>query len=117
MKEKKKRKKWPVILALVLILGAAAAAMLLFGMKKKNENNVESMATTSVTRGSIAVTTEGSGAVEAASTKAIALEYEGKLETIYVETGDQVAVRDVLAVYDADALDSVVEQKEGELSQ
>ena len=117
MKEKKKRKKWPVILVLVLILGAAAAAMLLFGMKKKNENNVESMATTSVTRGSIAVTTEGSGAVEAASTKAIALEYEGKLETIYVETGDQVAVRDVLAVYDADALDSVVEQKEGELSQ
>lgn len=116
MKEKKKRKKWPVVLLVVLLLAAAVVVILTMG-KRKQEDQASEVTTEAVTRGTLAVTTEGSGAVEAASTKAVALEYEGKLETIYAETGDQVAAGDVLAVYDADALDQVVEQKEEELSQ
>ncbi|MDO5345485.1 MAG: efflux RND transporter periplasmic adaptor subunit [Lachnospiraceae bacterium] len=115
MKEKKKRKKWPLVLIILLIL--AAAAFLLLSGKKKQESKAGETTTASVIRGTLEVTTEGSGAVEAASTKAVALEYDGKLETIYAETGDQVSVGDVLAVYDTEALDHVVEQKEEELSQ
>lgn len=55
--------------------------------------------------------------MEAASTKAVVLEYDGKLETIYAETGDQVKKGDVLAVYDKDALDAVIDSKEQELTQ
>lgn len=113
-----KRKKWPIVLAVVLLLVIAAAAFfLLRGGKEQTESRRTKVTTEAAFIGSISDTTEGSGSVEAASTKALALEYDGKLETIYVETGDQIKQGDVLAVYDMDALDAVIDQKEAELDQ
>lgn len=116
-KEVKKRKKWPWVLAAIVVLLAAWMVLSFAGLKRKVESRAAALSTETVNRGSISVNTEGSGSVEAASTKAVALEYDGKLETIFVETGDQVSVGDVLAVYDTEALDSVIEEKEAELSQ
>ena len=115
---KRKRKKWPIVLAvLLLLLVAVIAFFVMSGGKQQMESRMTKVTTESAFIGSISVTTEGSGFVEAASTKALALEYDGKLDTIYVEKGDQVKQGDVLAVYDTDALDAVVEQKENELEQ
>lgn len=114
---RRKRKKWPVVVVLVLLVLAAAVFFFFGRVKKEVENSTAKVTTEAAALGSIAVNTEGSGSVEAASTKALTLEYDGKLETIYVETGDQVKTGDVLAVYDTDALDTVIEQKEAELNQ
>ena len=114
---KKKRRKWPIVLAVILLILVGAAAAMISAGKKFVEQTVQSVSTETASSGSIRVTTEGSGSVEAASTKALVLEYDGKLETIYIERGDQVKIGDVLAVYDTDALDSVIEASEAELEQ
>lgn len=119
MAEKKnKRKKWPVAVGIVgVVLVASAAGGYVVNEKSGKTDSTAKLPTETVTNGSISVVTEGSGSVEAASTKAVALEYDGKLETIYAETGDQVKKGDVLAVYDKDALDTVIDSKEQELTQ
>lgn len=115
---RRKKRKWPIVLVIILLLLVAAASFfMLSGGKERVESSRTKVTTEAAFIGLISVTTEGSGSVEAASTKALALEYDGKLETIYVETGDQVKQGDVLAVYDMDALDTVIEQKEAELEQ
>jgi len=114
---KKKRKKWPLVLIIVILLLMGTAVLLIRSGKKTLEEAVNNQTAEAVKRGAIAVTTEGSGTVEAASTRALALEYDGKLETIYVETGDQVKVGDKLALYDQEALDGVLETKEAELAE
>ncbi|MDO5423488.1 MAG: HlyD family efflux transporter periplasmic adaptor subunit [Eubacteriales bacterium] len=115
--ETRKKRKWPIVVA-ILVLLLLAAILSLFILGRKATTAIQNSVTTeAVFTGSISVTTEGSGSVEAASTKALALEYDGKLETIYVEKGDQVQPGDVLAIYDTDALDSVIEAKEAELEQ
>ncbi|MDY3918575.1 MAG: efflux RND transporter periplasmic adaptor subunit [Candidatus Limivivens sp.] len=115
----RKKRKWPIAAA-VLLLIALLAVLVIFVLFRKNPDAVRrdsAVATKAAFLGSISVTTEGSGSVEAASTRALALEYDGKLETIYVEKGDQVQPGDVLAIYDTEALDAVIEAKETELEQ
>lgn len=114
---RKKRRKWPFVLLILLLVLAGGGYVLLRMGKAQLEAVSRTLTTESVTRGPISVTTEGSGSVEAASTRAMALEYDGKLETIYVERGDQVKAGDELAVYDKEALDTVIESKEAELDQ
>lgn len=115
---RKRRKKWPIVLAVILVLLIAAWIVLaVIGKKEGTGSRQKNVTTESAFIGSISVNTEGSGSVEAASTKALALEYDGRLEKIYVEKGDQVKEGDVLAIYDTDALDAVIESKEAELDQ
>ncbi len=115
--KKKKRKKWPIVLlVIVLVLVLVFFGLFRAGTKRLEEAS-RKLTTEAVKRGTISLTTEGSGSVEAAATRALTLEYDGKLETIYVETGDQVKVGDELAVYDKEALDTVIEAKEAELSE
>lgn len=111
------KKKRLIIAVVVILILAAAALMLLRGSGRAKKDTTANVTTEAAFTGSIAVTTEGSGYVEAASTKALALEYDGKLEKIYVEKGDQVTAGETLAVYDTDALDTVIEQKETELEE
>ncbi len=113
---KRKKKRWLAAVVVVILLLLAAFIFLVFTGEKETQAR-KTVETEAAFYGSISVTTEGSGYVEAASTKAVVLEYDGKLETIYVETGDQVQEGDVLALYDTDALDAVIDQKEEELEQ
>lgn len=115
-KGKKGKKRWLIVLAVLLVL-LAAFLFMLGSFRGRSEQSAAGQSEATVSTGSISVTTEGSGYVEAASTRALALEYDGKLETIYVEKGDEVTVGQTLALYDRDALDSVIETKESELAQ
>lgn len=120
--KKSGKKKWIVAgIIIVLLILAALLASRLFGRRRSamsvsTETAGAAVSTETVTTGSISVKTEGSGYVEAASTKAIALDYDGELESIYVETGDQVHEGDVLAIYDKEALDTVIDNKEQEIA-
>lgn len=113
--KKKGHKKLGIALG---ILAALAAAVVVLPRVAGDRQTTGSAAlkTDTVKVGDIQVTAEGSGTIEASSTKAVALEYDGKLEKIYVEKGDQVKVGDELARYDTDALDNVIDAKEQELS-
>lgn len=115
-KGKKGKKRWLIVLVVLLVL-LAAFLFMLGSFRGRSEQSAAGQSEATVSTGSISVTTEGSGYVEAASTRAMALEYDGKLETIYVEKGDEVTVGQTLALYDRDALDSVIETKESELAQ
>lgn len=115
--QRKKRKLWPILVVILLLV---ILAVYLWGQQTGHPSGgtqTADLKTEAACIGSISVTTEGSGSVEAASTKAITLEYDGKLETIYAEMGDQVQAGDELAIYDTDALDTVIESKEAELDQ
>lgn len=109
-------RKWPA--AVIVLLLVLVCAVYLTGRKKEEDGASKTalLETGTASVGTLSVTCEGSGSVEAASTKAVTLEYDGKLETIYVEKGDQVKEGDELAIYDTDALDTVIDQKEEELS-
>ncbi len=113
--KKKKGKKRIVAVVVILLLLVAAAGFVLLRGKRAVES--PSLTTEKAFTGTISVVTEGSGSIEAASTKAVTLEYDGKLDTIYVEAGDHVSVGDEMAVYDTDTLDAVIEQKEAELDE
>ena len=119
-KTAKKRKKWWIVL-LVVILVAAAAILWATGRIpglitfRSEGNQKEEVPIAEVLTGSIEVITEGSGSVEAASTSAVSLKYGGKFISIPVEVGDQVKKGQILAEYDLDALDALIENKEAEL--
>ena len=121
MKSSKRKKRWwLLILPLLLIIGAVG-----FWLAKGRPDlsvpgtgsKQEALPTAEVVTGSIEVITEGSGSVEAASTNNISLKYGGKFSSILVEEGDQVSEGQILAEYDPDALDTVIETKEDELDE
>ena len=131
MKKRRKKKVWPVILIIVIV---AAAAAIIFaswkagkislpfvgayqGAAQKDTAQISSLEKADAQIGSIKVTTQGSGSVEAASSRAVTLDYDGKLEKITVEQGDMVSAGDVLAVYDFDSIDDAVDLKKKELSE
>lgn len=114
-----KKKKWPIAVGLgcVVLVGAGAACVKMGVIPKKSKTSEEALQTVRAEKGRIEVLTEGSGTIEPASTKAITLEYDGKLSSVLVETGDQVKPGDILAEYDKEALDKVIDQKEKELQE
>ena len=121
MKSSKRKKRWwLLILPLLLIIGAVG-----FWLAKGRPglslsgagNKQEALPTAEVVTGSIEVITEGSGSVEAATVNNISLKYGGKFSSILVEEGDQVSEGQILAEYDPDSLDTVIETKEDELDE
>ncbi|MBQ8075649.1 MAG: HlyD family efflux transporter periplasmic adaptor subunit [Oscillospiraceae bacterium] len=119
-KTAKRRKKWWIVLLVVVLVAAAAflwatGRIPVLSAFRSEGNQKEELPTAEVITGSIEVITEGSGSVEAASTAAVFLKYGGKFTSIPVEVGDQVKRGQVLAEYDLDALDAVIENKEAEL--
>lgn len=120
MKSRKNKKRiWLWILLAVLAAGAAAAwaaGLIPFGSRKEDSSQKE-LPTAEAFYGSIEVTTDGSGSIEAASTRTVYLEHNGKLSKISVEEGDQISAGQVLAEYDKESLDTVMENKKTELDE
>lgn len=114
-KDKKKRSK-KIWLIPVILLGAAGGMFYLKHQPGKEDQPVRGIEVVEAIEDDILITTKGSGAIEAAFKKAVSLDYDGKLEAIYVEPGDQVHVGDELALYDREALDAVIKTKETELT-
>ena len=121
MKSSKRKKRWwLLILPLLLIIGAVGfwLAKGRFDLSVPGTGSKqEALPTAEVVTGSIEVITEGSGSVEAATVNNISLKYGGKFSSILVEEGDQVSGGQILAEYDPDSLDTVIESKENELDE
>jgi hypothetical protein len=78
-RQKKRKRKWPYAVTILILLLLAAVVFVLKTQKERQGDGDDGTTLETAFIGSIAVTTEGSGSVEAASTRAIALEYDGKL--------------------------------------
>ena len=105
-----------------MIIALIAAAVvwkmgLIPGLSPVSDSEQAELATADAFLGPIEVITEGSGSVEAASSRSVRIRYNGKLENILIEEGDQVSEGQILAEYDRQSLDSVIEEKEAELAE
>ncbi len=116
---KKKKKKWKgKVLVLVLLLAAAGAGIYLYTHKEEREDPFSAnMRTEEVTRGTIRITTEGSGSIEAAEEFPVSADYTLKIDHVEVENGDVVQAGDVLATVDADSVKAQITQLESSLSE
>ena len=119
MKKKNGKLIWLWILLAVLIVAAAVVwKMGIFPeFSPKSDGTQEEMLTAEAFLGSIEVVTEGNGSIEASSTETVRLPYKGKLENVFVEEGDQISEGTVLAEYDKESLDEIIEEKESELEE
>ncbi|MFC2041431.1 efflux RND transporter periplasmic adaptor subunit [Chloroflexota bacterium] len=93
-------KKWRIIpvLLLCLVLAGSIACNPFGGEEEVSENLIE------VVRGNLTITVSGSGNIEVSKDVELAFGSGGKIETIYVEEGDEVSEGDVLAKLDTDVL-------------
>ncbi|MBP5168514.1 MAG: efflux RND transporter periplasmic adaptor subunit [Oscillospiraceae bacterium] len=115
---KNSRKIWPWILVIALIAAAVVWRMgLIPGLSPDSDSEQAVLTTAEAFLGSIEVITEGSGSVEAASSRSVRIQYKGKLNEILIEEGDQVSDGQVLAEYDRKSLDTLIEEKEAELEE
>ncbi|MFC1939502.1 efflux RND transporter periplasmic adaptor subunit [Chloroflexota bacterium] len=94
-------KKWRIIpvLLLCIVLAGSVSCNPFGGEEQVSENLVE------VVRGDLTIAVSGSGNLEVSKDVELAFGSGGKIETIYVEEGDEVSEGDVLAKLDTDALE------------
>ncbi len=116
---KKKKKRWKIgWLVLVLLLVAVGAGLYLRSQKEDTQNRLpENMKIEEVTRGTIRITTEGNGSIEAADEHPVQAEYTLKIDTVKAENGDVVQEGDVLATVDEDSVKEQISLLENNLSE
>lgn len=116
---KKKKKSWKGKgLVLVLLAAAVGAGLYLHARKKETENRLpENMRIEEAARGTIRITTEGSGSIEAADEYPVLAEYTLKIDTVKAENGDVVQEGDVLATVDEDSVKEQISLLENSLSE
>ncbi len=116
---KKKKKRWKIKgLVLVLLLAAVGAGLYLHSRKKDTQDRLpENMRTEAVTRGTIRITTEGNGSIEAADEYPVSAKYTLKIDTVEAENGDVVQEGDVLATVDEDSVKEQIALLENNLSE
>lgn len=116
---KKKKKKWKVrVLVIVLLLVLAAGGLYVLKLRRDGAEGQlpANMSIEEVTRGTIRITTEGNGSIEAAEEIPAAAEYTLKIDTVEVEDGDVVAQGDVVATVDRDSVKEQITAMESQLS-
>ena len=105
------------MIAVLIAVAVIWKTGLIPGFSPKSDSDEENFETAEAFMGSIEVITEGSGSIEAASARIIRVPYKGKLKSVFVEEGDQLSDGQVLAEYDRDSLNAVIEEKEAELEE
>lgn len=118
MKKKRKTKKI-VLLVLLLLVAVGIGAVVILGPKTQQEavSMLTSTKNQEVYRGSIRLTTEGNGMIEAANETAVTAEYTLKVEKTVAEVGDLVAEGDVIATLDQDSIKDQIAAQETQLSE
>ena len=124
--KKKKRSKWPLIL--VLLIAAAAAAYFGFGEKlgiRRTGDASSSSASamlavrnseSAAVRGTIEITTEGNGAIEASETSTVTSDYTVRIESVEAENGDYLEQGETVAVIDRDSIDDAIDSYTAQMS-
>lgn len=108
MSKKKIGKKW--IAVPVLVIAAGVVVWVFPKGSDQRSGAIENWSTEEVTSGTIRITTEGNGSIEAAKEQTISSDYAIKIDTVYVENGDMVEEGDVIASVDADSVTEQIEQ-------
>lgn len=108
MTKKKAGKKWIAVPVILIIAGAAVFVM--WGGKENSQQKAGNWTTEAVTSGTIRVTTEGNGSIEAAEERSVSSDYTVKIETVHVENGDVVEEGDVIASVDTDSVTEQIDQ-------
>ncbi len=118
MKKRKKKRKLLKILILIAVLLLAAGALLWLRMRGGNRESALSanVRVQDVTRGTIRITTEGNGSIEAADERPVEAKYTLKIGTVEAENGDVVREGDVIATVDRDSVKAQISQLESSLS-
>ena len=117
MKSKKRKRMWVISAIAILVIGSAAAWTFL---KPESDTEVESTeaqtSTTKVVRGSLMLSTSGTGTLVAGDQLDLSFGTSGTVAEVNVELGDLVNTGDVLAVLDdLDALQVEIDGKQLEL--
>lgn len=116
----KKKKRWKKVILLILLLVAAAGAIVV-GMGKKRQNaamnRMVNVSTQEAYRGTIRLTTEGNGLIEAADETTVTAEYTLKIKQTAAENGDQIQEGDVIAEIDKDSVKEQIDLLENQLSE
>jgi HlyD family secretion protein len=112
MMRRNKIKLWPIVAISVLCL-ALVGATACPGTGSEGTNGEELV---EVVRGDLTVIVSGSGNIAVSQDASLAFGTGGKVETVYVEAGDQVSQGDVLAKLDTGALELALAQAELALS-
>lgn len=114
-KKKGKKKIWIVVL--ILVIAALAALLILRKGGGSSDTTGANQETEEVTRGTISITTEGNGSIEAAEKVSAVSDYAVKIDTVKVEDGDSVREGDVIATVDKDSVSSQITQLTSELDE
>ncbi|MCD7737234.1 MAG: HlyD family efflux transporter periplasmic adaptor subunit [Lachnospiraceae bacterium] len=123
MKTKKKGKKRWIILVIVILAVIAIAVFLRMGKSASSGSSVSSRFSTTTTSteaayiGTIRVSTEGSGSIEAADETQAAAEYAFTINRVEVENGDTVEEGDLIATLDRDSIQDQIDLMEQQLSE
>lgn len=119
MKSKKRKRIWAVSAIAILVIGSAAAWTFL---KPEDDIGMESTeaqtSTTKVSRGSLILSTTGTGTLVAGDTMDLSFATSGTVAEVNVAVGDVVSTGDVLAVLDdLDALQVEIDAKQLDLNE
>ena len=120
MKKKKKSRVRKIVLPVLLVLVIAGAALFFLRHRGQTPAGSPLAANTTVEAahpGTIRITTEGNGSIEAAQETPVAADYTLKIDTVEAENGDVVSEGDVLATLDADSIDDQIDAYESQLSE
>lgn len=118
MRKKRKTKK-VVILVLLLLVAGVIGAVVILGPQKQQEaiSMLTSTKNQEAYRGTIRLTTEGSGMIEAANETAVTADHTVKVEKTVAEVGDLITVGDVIARLDQDSIEDQIDALESQLSE
>ncbi len=119
----KKKTNWGRRILIIVIIIVIVAAVAVFILRSRNTGGVSegsestgfglsSVTTTTETqaayRGTIRISTEGSGSIEAANEEQVTADYSLKVDKVDVEVGDTVAKGDVIATLDTDSIEDQI---------
>ena len=119
MKSKKRKRLWAISAIAILVIGSAAAWTFLQPEGDTGIEGTETQTSTSkVVRGSLILSTTGTGTLVAGTQMDLSFATSGTVAEVNVAVGDVVSTGDVLAVLDdLDALQVEIEAKQLELNE
>ncbi len=117
--KKKSHRKLFVILGIAAVVLVILIILAVRGLKNMTEQIASAMESNTVQAevGEIAVTTEGTGVVEAARTENVYADYSVTLKKLYKQNGEKAAAGEVIAEFESIALNDTITSLETQLNQ
>ncbi len=126
MKAKKRRTRRIIIIVVIVVIVLIAAVVLL--RSRRNSENSSSSGfglmsvttteeTETVSTGTIRISAEGNGSIEAADQEAVIADYTLQIDQVEAENGDSVSEGEVIATLDEDSVEDQIDLLQQQLSE